>query len=503
MSGPEMAQGALIAGRYRLDQHLGEGGMGTVWSATHAVTRRCVAMKFLRTAIQHRKDVRQRFLREAQAASALRHPNVVEVLDVFDLEDGSPVMVMELLEGETLGQKLSRDERLSSEETAAIMLPVISAVGAAHAVGVVHRDLKPDNIFLSPNDQGVLVKVLDFGIAKLSAEYYVDQGQSALVTEAGSLLGTPCYMAPEQISNKDVDHRADIWSLGVILYECLSGTRPVEGENMAEVVVRLLNEAITPLDRLAPELPHGLTALVQQMLSRDAKRRPQDLSEVHTNLSRYTHVRSPSFGLPRSRSTGPQVSGPPALAGQRNSSDVRVEVPVVKSKSTPLPLPGAATMQSAPAVGIDGPGGAHTAPVRTRAAGMRTWLFGLAAGVAGLAIFWTLVVGRTASEAPRTEASARAADDGTRSAAQPTPSPGPSPVVTQTAALGPPQPAASGPSNETANGATATKPTSEPASETKPSATRPPVKRASKVPTGVARPHATAASEETLFPGRK
>ena len=167
MSETALAEGSLIAGRYRLEHHLGEGGMGTVWAATHTVTRRSVAMKFLKDSMRHRKDLRERFLREAAAASSLKHPNVVEIIDVFDFAEASPVMVMELLKGETLGAKLLRDERLSVEETAALMLPVVSAVGAAHAHGIVHRDLKPDNLFLLEGVGEPSVKVLDFGIAKL------------------------------------------------------------------------------------------------------------------------------------------------------------------------------------------------------------------------------------------------------------------------------------------------------------------------------------------------
>src|SRR5690349_15049968 len=185
MSESAFAEGSLIAGRYRLEHPLGEGGMGTVWAATHTVTRRSVAMKFLKDSMRHRKDLRERFLREAAAASALKHPNVVEIIDVFDFAEGCPVMVMELLAGETLGAKLLRDERLSMEETAAVMLPVVSAVGAAHALGIVHRDLKPDNLFLLEGSAEPRVKVLDFGIAKLSAERYLQEGPSPLLTEIG------------------------------------------------------------------------------------------------------------------------------------------------------------------------------------------------------------------------------------------------------------------------------------------------------------------------------
>jgi len=277
--------------------------MGTVWAATHTVTRRSVAMKFLKDSMRHRKDLRERFLREAAAASALKHPNVVEIIDVFDFAEGCPVMVMELLRGETLGAKLLRDERLSMDETAALMLPVVSAVGAAHALGIVHRDLKPDNLFLLEGGGEPSIKVLDFGIAKLSAERYLQEGPSPLLTESGSMLGTPCYMAPEQASGESpVDHRADIWSLGVIFYECLSGVRPIEGENLPQVVARLMSAGIMPLERIAPELPAEITGLVKQMLSRELARRPASLLEVSRSLSRFTNVRAPEFATPSGHS---------------------------------------------------------------------------------------------------------------------------------------------------------------------------------------------------------
>jgi serine/threonine protein kinase len=346
MLDPRVSPGRLIAGRYRIDRHLGEGGMGTVWAARHEVTRRLVAIKLLKEPVQHKSDVRQRFLQEARAASALRHPNVVEVIDVFDLEDGSPVMVMELLEGETLGDKLARDERLSTEETAALLIPVVAAVESAHVLGIVHRDLKPENIFIADDGTETRVKVLDFGVAKLAAEHYRELGQSVLVTEAGAMLGTPCYMAPEQLTNEGVDHHADVWSLGVIAYECLSGVRPVEGQNLAEVVTRLVTGAITPLDRLAPELPRDVTAIVQEMLTRDVKRRLHDLGEFTKVLSRYTRVRAPVAG-PDGRISDPgRVPAPSlrVLSGRPSSA---------AGSSGRKSAPPSATMMSAPAVDVD------------------------------------------------------------------------------------------------------------------------------------------------------
>src|SRR6185295_14086214 len=192
MSG-SLAPGTVVAGRYRLDRVLGQGGMGVVWAATHTITRRGVAMKFLKGPAHARPEMRQRFLREARAASAVKHPSVVEVHDVFELDDETPVMVMDLLSGETLAQRIETLGKLSLDELATILLPVVSAVGTAHARGIVHRDLKPENIFLSVNDEGKTeIKVLDFGIAKLSNADSDVLVQSQL-TGTGSMLGTPFY----------------------------------------------------------------------------------------------------------------------------------------------------------------------------------------------------------------------------------------------------------------------------------------------------------------------
>ena len=373
MSESVLREGSVIGGRYRLEQHLGEGGMGTVWSAMHTVTHRAVAMKFLRDSLGGRADLRQRFLREASAASALKHPNAVEILDVFDFQESSPVMVMELLVGETLGSKLGRDQRLSMEETAALLLPVVSAVGTAHALGIVHRDLKPDNLFLQEGADGPKVKVLDFGIAKLTAEYNLARGMSALHTDAGSMLGTPYYMAPEQASGETpVDHRADVWSMGVILYECLSGTRPIEGDNLTQVVSRLMSAGIIPLERLAPELPHDVTAMVMQMLSRDPVRRPDGLREASKVLARYARNPAPEFSEPAiGRSS---LLPHPPLVSQR---------PKVREAESRGVDPQGPTMISAPpvnsSVNIDRP---TTPPQR------RSLLIGGGALAATLCLIW-------------------------------------------------------------------------------------------------------------------
>jgi eukaryotic-like serine/threonine-protein kinase len=290
--------GALIAGRYRLDRRLGAGGMGVVWAATHVVTRREVALKFLKASVTADTEARRRFLQEARAATAAHHPNVVEIWDVFDLPGDTPVIVMDLLAGETLRERLARAGSLDLETTAKLLLPVISAVGTAHALGIVHRDLKPDNIFLAGDGAAPSVKVLDFGIAKLMTR--PDDLEPAVSTGTGEMLGTPCYMAPEQaLGERDVDHRADIWALGAIVYECLAGVRPVRGPNIGQVVLQLTGEGIAPIAKVAPRLARDVSAMIDRMLCADRAARPWSLQEIGETLERYAGVKAPSFGKPR------------------------------------------------------------------------------------------------------------------------------------------------------------------------------------------------------------
>ena len=223
---------------------------------------------------------------------------MIGVHDFVELPNGMLVMVMDLLEGETLGALLKRERRLAVADVAAIFLPVVSALQAAHAAGIVHRDLKPENIFLSERaGKDIEVKVLDFGVAKLTAVEGLAARTQAL-TGTGAILGTPYYMAPEQVvSEKDLDARADIWSLGIVMYECLAGVRPTEGDNVGRVLKRIILADFDPITKHCEDLPEDVASLVTKMLVGDRDLRIRDLAEVHDVLERHAaSVSRPMLG---------------------------------------------------------------------------------------------------------------------------------------------------------------------------------------------------------------
>jgi serine/threonine-protein kinase len=307
-----MSPGDLVAGRYRLEHLLGKGGMGEVWAATHTVTEQRRALKLVDAPDQ---GTRRRMLREARAACAVRHPNVVAVHDVVETGDGAPVLVMDLLEGETLADRLERERRLPVDDVLAIGMGIAAGLDAAHALGIVHRDLKPANVFLTPTP-----KLLDFGVAKLTAEAGPARATN-LLTESGAMLGTPCYMAPEQaFGDGEVDARTDLWALGVVLYECLAGVRPADGATVGQVFKVLATGAIMPLAARAPGVPFAVAALVDRLLQTDRDARPANAREVHDALAAMAvpgalgEAIVPTSRGPRSRKAPLAVGGVLALA---------------------------------------------------------------------------------------------------------------------------------------------------------------------------------------------
>lgn len=263
--------------------------MGMVWAGRDLRTGQVVALKALRAGAMPLDEARARLRREAHATRAVAHPAIVPVVDILDFE-GSPVLVMELLTGETFRAVLQREHRLPLARAAAILAPVARALASAHAARVVHRDLKPENIFIEAPDaaraEANCVRLLDFGVAR----FYEDQlgGDTSQLTGIGALLGTAAYMAPEQALNPaDVDHRVDIWALGVTLYEAIGGCRPIEGFNNADTMRQLLVGGITPIRVLAPELEGPVADAINAMLSRSPEQRPDDVAEMACLLEFY------------------------------------------------------------------------------------------------------------------------------------------------------------------------------------------------------------------------
>jgi serine/threonine-protein kinase len=278
MSNTALQPGQILEGKYRIERLLGEGGMGLVYQAHHTLLKKPVAIKVLRPEMATIADVRERFEAEAQAAAAIGHPNIVAVTDMGRDADGLVFFVMDLLKGESLGERLHRTPKLDVAATVAIALDVLQGLGAAHAVGLIHRDLKPDNIFLtSLSDGREVAQILDFGVAKaLSAV-----GQRANQTQAGLVVGTPAYMSPEQVkSPQDIDSRSDLYALGVTLYQCLSGRVPFDGFDVVAVMAGILHGTPPSLQSLAPHVSLALAQVVEAAMSRDRDRRPANASDL-------------------------------------------------------------------------------------------------------------------------------------------------------------------------------------------------------------------------------
>lgn len=272
----------VVGGKYRLLRVLGQGGMGTVYEARHEVIGRRFAIKFMHPELAERPEVIARFKREAQAAGALENENIAAVTDFGMAEDGAPYIVMEFLQGEDLAGLLTRVGALPVPRAVYAAIQACRGLEAAHAHGIIHRDLKPENLFVTKRGDGSdLIKVLDFGIAKLRSG-----GDSGTSTSTGMTLGTPFYMPPEQArGQKDIDQRADIYAVGVILYELLSGQKPHGGDGYNAIMYQILTQAPTRLETLRPNLPQGLAHIVHKAMAFEPNERFQRAAELVSALA--------------------------------------------------------------------------------------------------------------------------------------------------------------------------------------------------------------------------
>jgi serine/threonine-protein kinase len=281
--GSALEPGALLAGKLRVVRKLGEGGMGAVYEAVHELTMHRRAIKVLHGHMAMQPRSVTRFLNEASAAGRIGNAHIVETFDAGQLASGEPYLVMELLEGSSLADALeSRGGTLPQAETLEIMLQVCEGVAAAHRAGIVHRDLKPDNLFLVQRSGKVDVKLLDFGISRFER---LQTSESKLTAE-GTIMGTLPYMAPEQLrGEQNIDGRVDVYSLGVVLYECLTGKRPFSGGSVAALAVQIHQGKYTAIRDLRPEVPLGLEEVVARALAVDRGQRFADVDALRAALS--------------------------------------------------------------------------------------------------------------------------------------------------------------------------------------------------------------------------
>ncbi|MGK3960400.1 serine/threonine-protein kinase [Sorangium sp. So ce1667] len=424
-------EGALIAGKLRLERPLASGGMGAVWVARHLLLDTDVAVKFINTDGDAPGSLRARFLQEAKASLRIKSPHVVQVLD-YGVEDGTPFMVMELLEGEDLRAHLQRAGRLSLEATYQLLAPLGRALRRAHSIGLVHRDLKPSNIFLARCGDEVIVKVLDFGIAK-----QVQEQPPSAVTTSSVIIGSPRYMSPEQVrAAKQLDHRSDLWSMGVIVYEALTGRTPFEDDTLGGLIIAICAEPWPLPSALVPALGAGVDRFMARALERDPAARFQSADEMVDAFAALVGARPPmrseSALLRAERSDAPV--DPTASTAPQDGIAARHDDAAPAPAAAPEVAPAAA-----PEVAPTAPAGDTTlaalaarAPKKPRAWGKLAWL--LAAGATGMAAAAALELLPERRTAEPTAAAAPAA-----SAPAPAAAPAP-PALTPPAARGAPVP---------------------------------------------------------------
>ncbi len=462
-----VAPGEIFLGKYRIEKVLGQGGMGVVVSARHLELDELVAIKFLHPTFAAQGDQVERFLREGRAAAKIRSEHVARVRDVGKADNGAPYMILEHLTGSDLGQLIKNEGKVAIPDAVEYVLQACEALAEAHTSGIVHRDLKPANLFLTERADGSpCVKLLDFGISKL-----LDSTDAAL-TATNGMMGSPLYMAPEQLAAaKNVDKRADLWALGVILYELITAERPFMAETLPQLVLRVATDKPTPLRTYLPDAPEGLVQLIDKCLSKPVDDRFTDVGALATALE--------PFAPPEALQSIERINRVLAAAttgGGRRQRTVRTS-PSPESSVPLAPLSqveaaetiATANRGPAPLVSTNLGGSVQTAPPEPpprRRAGL--WV-GIA-GVGALLIGAVLFMNRKSEPSPAV-------------AAPPVVTPAPSATVTQA----PPPPASTATVTATATATVAP----APSPSVEPSATAKPIAKPIDKPQ--AKPSATAA----------
>ncbi len=327
---PSLPPGTLLAGKFRIEKLLGAGAMGAVYAIEHELTHHRRALKLLHPDVVQVPDIVRRFLAEASAAGRAGSPHLVETFDAGTLPTGEPYVVMELLDGETLGAVLERQHRLEPPYAAELVAQAAEGIEAAHKAGIIHRDLKPENLFVTSREGRPFVKILDFGVSKFQTTTATGPMGA---TRTGTIVGSPSYMSPEQIvGDPDIDARTDVFALGVVLYQCLSGALPFEAPTLHALTLRLLTGDLTPLEALLPGLPPDIVAVVNRALSKERAGRFPTAQALADALGSIRKIQPMAF-----TATALSLPGPAPMSPQT----AVMQASFAATTAAPAPSPGA------------------------------------------------------------------------------------------------------------------------------------------------------------------
>jgi serine/threonine-protein kinase len=341
-------------GNYKIVRAIGEGGMGTVYLAEHPMIGKRVAVKMLRPDLGTDPGLVSRFFQEARAVNEIRHPNIVDISDFGSTEDGIVYFVMELLEGRSLRDRLNAEGPLPIDDAVTVSRQVCDALAAAHRAGIVHRDLKPDNIFLLADPTGALrSKLFDFGVAKLLGEQEKQVGHKTI---AGSVVGTPFYMSPEQALCQDVTAAADIYAMGVVMFEMVTGRVPFEATQLVLLLNAILKQPAPPASQLRPDVPAFLDRLILRCLEKDPGARPRTMEEMVALLGAgAADLAGQSVAFGETMAVGPGLTVPRPTVARSAAMTARTSAPGARTTVRPQTI-SARTVETAPATQAAGDG---------------------------------------------------------------------------------------------------------------------------------------------------